>query len=79
MADAKGDAATQVDQMQDLITRGVKAIIYIPAGATAAGVPVKAAKRPGFLSSTWTVTRPMPPATNLSPRIASAAARTLGE
>ncbi len=45
MADAKGDAATQVDQIQDLITRGVKAIIYIPAGATAAGVPVKAAKK----------------------------------
>ena len=38
VADAKGDAATQVDQMQDLMTRGVKAIIYIPAGATAAGV-----------------------------------------
>ncbi len=42
--DAKGDAATQVSQMQDLITRGVNAIIYIPAGATAAGVPVKAAQ-----------------------------------
>jgi ribose transport system substrate-binding protein len=45
VADAKGDAATQVDQIQDLITRGVKAIIYIPAGATAAGVPVKAARK----------------------------------
>ena len=42
--DAKGDSATQVSQVQDLITRGVKALIYIPAGATAAGVPVKAAK-----------------------------------
>jgi ribose transport system substrate-binding protein len=42
--DAKGDAATQVSQIQDLITRGVDALIYIPAGATAAGVPVKAAK-----------------------------------
>jgi len=27
VADTKGDAATQVDQMQDLMTRGVKAII----------------------------------------------------
>src|ERR1700686_4833716 len=45
VVDAKGDSATQVDQMQDLMTRGVKAIIYIPAGATAAGVPVKAAKK----------------------------------
>lgn len=42
--DAKSDAATQVSQIQDLITRGVDALIYIPAGATAAGVPVKAAK-----------------------------------
>ncbi len=41
--DAHGDSATQVSQIQDLITQGVKALIYIPAGATAAGVPVKAA------------------------------------
>jgi ribose transport system substrate-binding protein len=45
VADAGGDSATQVNQMQDFITRQVSAIIYIPAGATAAGVPVKAAER----------------------------------
>lgn len=39
-ADAHGDSATQVNQIQDMITKGVKALIYIPAGATAAGVPV---------------------------------------
>lgn len=44
VVDAHGDSATQVNQIQDLITRGVKAIIYIPAGATAAGVPVRAAE-----------------------------------
>jgi ribose transport system substrate-binding protein len=44
VVDAHGDSATQVNQIQDLITRGVKAIIYIPAGATAAGVPVRAAQ-----------------------------------
>jgi ribose transport system substrate-binding protein len=44
VVDAHGDSATQVNQVQDLITRGVKAIIYIPAGATAAGVPVRAAQ-----------------------------------
>ena len=44
VVDAHGDSATQVNQIQDLITRGVKALIYIPAGATAAGVPVKAAQ-----------------------------------
>lgn len=42
-ADAHGDSATQVNQIQDMLTKGVKALIYIPAGATAAGVPVKAA------------------------------------
>ncbi|MFO1074355.1 MAG: sugar ABC transporter substrate-binding protein [Geminicoccaceae bacterium] len=45
--DAKGDAATQVSQIQDLLVRNVKALIYIPAGATAASVPVKAAKQAG--------------------------------
>lgn len=40
-ADAHGDSATQVNQIQDMITKGVKALIYIPAGATAAGVPVR--------------------------------------
>jgi len=43
--DAKGDATTQVDQVQDLITRKIDALIYIPAGATAAAVPVKAARK----------------------------------
>nr|WP_322100059.1 sugar ABC transporter substrate-binding protein [Geminicoccus roseus] len=45
--DAKGDAAAQVNQIQDLLTRQVQALIYIPAGATAASVPVKAAKAAG--------------------------------
>ncbi len=45
--DAKGDAATQVNQIQDLLTRNIDALIYIPAGATAAGVPVRAAKSAG--------------------------------
>ena len=44
IADAKGDSNTQVSQIQDFITQQVDAIIYIPAGATAATVPVKAAK-----------------------------------
>ena len=45
VADARGDAATQVNQIEDFVTKQVDAIIYIPAGATAAGVPVKDAKR----------------------------------
>ncbi len=42
--DAKGDSATQVSQIQDLLAQNVDALIYIPAGATAAAVPVKAAR-----------------------------------
>jgi ribose transport system substrate-binding protein len=47
-ADAKNDADTQVSQVQDFITQGVDAIIYIPAGATAATVPVREAKAAGI-------------------------------
>jgi len=45
--DAKGDSATQVSQIQDLLAQNIDALIYIPAGATAAAVPVKAAKAAG--------------------------------
>ena len=46
--DAGGDAETQVNQIKDLITQGVDAIIYIPAGASAATVPVNDAKAAGI-------------------------------
>jgi len=46
--DAQGNSATQVSQIEDLITRQIDVLIYIPAGATAAGVPVKAAKAAGI-------------------------------
>jgi ribose transport system substrate-binding protein len=42
--DARGDATTQVNQIQDLIAQKIDALIYIPAGATAAAVPVRAAR-----------------------------------
>src|SRR5918998_2380308 len=44
VADARGDAATQVNQIEDFVTKQVDAVIYIPAGATAAGVPVEKAR-----------------------------------
>ena len=44
--DAKGDSATQVSQVQDLITQDIDAFIYIPAGATAATVPTKPPRPP---------------------------------
>ena len=46
--DARGDATTQVNQVQDLIAQNIDALIYIPAGATAAAVPVKAARSAGI-------------------------------
>ncbi|OUS88548.1 substrate-binding domain-containing protein [Rhodococcus sp. NCIMB 12038] len=48
VADAKGDADTQVSQIQNFITQEVDAIIYIPAGATAATVPVRDAHAAGI-------------------------------
>jgi ribose transport system substrate-binding protein len=42
--DAGGDSARQVSQIQDLVTRKIDALIYIPAGASAAAVPVQTAK-----------------------------------
>lgn len=48
VADAGGDADRQVNQIQDFITQDVDAIIYIPAGATAAAVPVRNAKAAGI-------------------------------
>ena len=46
--DAKGDGPTQVSQIQDLITQDIDALIYIPAGAAAASVPVKLAQAEGI-------------------------------
>lgn len=48
VADAKGDGDTQVSQIQNFITQDVNAIIYIPAGASAATVPVRDAKAAGI-------------------------------
>ena len=44
LVDAKNDGATQVNQVQDLIARKIDGLIYIPAGASAASVPVQLAK-----------------------------------
>ncbi len=79
VADAKGDAATQVDQIQDMITRGVKAIIYIPAGATAAGVPVKAAKKANIPVVNVDRNAPDAPGDTFIATDSVGAARTLGE
>lgn len=79
VVDAKGDPATQVDQIQDLITRGIKALIYIPAGATAAGVPVKAAKNAGIPVVAVDRNAPDAPGDTFIATDSVSAARTLGE
>ncbi|EBA06131.1 substrate-binding domain-containing protein [Sagittula stellata] len=46
--DAKNDGATQVSQVQDLLTQDIDALIYLPAGAAAATVPARLAKAQGI-------------------------------
>ncbi len=46
--DAKNDTNTQVSQVQDMMTQGVDAFIYIPAGAAAAAVPTRLARQEGI-------------------------------
>ena len=79
VADARGDAATQVNQIEDFVTKKVDAIIYIPAGATAAGVPVKDAKRAGIPIIAVDRNPPDEPANSFIASDSVAAARTLGE
>ncbi len=77
--DAKGDAATQVSQIQDLITRGITALIYIPAGATAAGVPVRAARAAHIPVIAVDRNAPDAPGDTFIASDSVAAARTLGD
>ena len=77
--DAKGDSATQVNQVQDLITRNVDALIYIPAGATAASVPVKFAKRANIPVINVDRNAPDAPGDTFIATDSVAAAHTLGQ
>jgi ribose transport system substrate-binding protein len=79
VSDAGGDSATQVNQIQDFITRQVNAIIYIPAGATAAGVPVKAAEQANIPVVAVDRNAPDAPAKTFIATDSVAAARTLGD
>lgn len=45
---ANNDSATQVSQVQDLLTQNIDAFIYIPAGAAAATVPARLARAQGI-------------------------------
>src|SRR4051794_2731072 len=78
VADAHGDAATQVNQIEDFITKQVDAIVYIPAGATAAGVPVKDARKAGIPIVAVDRNPPNAPADTFIASDSVAAAKTLG-
>jgi len=77
--DAKGDSATQTRQIQELITSKIDALIYIPAGATAAGVPVRAAKAAGIPVVAVDRNPPDAPGDTFIATDSVSAARTLGE
>jgi ribose transport system substrate-binding protein len=77
--DAHGDSATQVSQIQDLITKGIKALIYIPAGATAAGVPVRDAHAAKIPVVAVDRNAPDAPADTFIATDSVAAAHTLGD
>ncbi|MCC8179591.1 MAG: sugar ABC transporter substrate-binding protein [Planctomycetes bacterium] len=47
VVEARGDATTQVDQVQDLLAREIDALLITPAGATAAAVPIRACRAKG--------------------------------
>ena len=79
VSDAGGDSTAQVNQIQDFITRQVDAIIYIPAGATAAGVPVKAAERANIPVINVDRNAPDAPGKTFIASDSVAAAKTLGE
>jgi ribose transport system substrate-binding protein len=77
--DAQGDGVRQAAQVQQLIARKVDALIYIPAGATAAGVPVKAARAAGIPVVAVDRNAPDAPGDTFIATDSVAAARILGE
>ncbi len=79
VADARGDAATQVNQIEDFVTKQVDAIVYIPAGATAAGVPVRDAREAGIPIIAVDRNPPDAPADSFIASDSVASAKELGE
>jgi len=77
--DAKGDSATQLNQINELLAQKIDALIYIPAGATAAGVPVRAAKAAGVPVVAVDRNAPDAPGDTFIATDSVSAARALGE
>ena len=79
VADAKDDPVWQIDQIQGFITQRVDAIVYLPAGATAASVPVDAARSAGIPVVTVDRNPPDAPGDSFLATDSVTAARTIGE
>lgn len=77
--DAHGDPATQVNQVQDLISRHIDALIYIPAGPSAAAVPVQLAQKAHIPVVAVDRNPPSDPATTFVSTDSVTAARELGD
>jgi ribose transport system substrate-binding protein len=77
--DARGDSAIQLNQIKELLARKIDALIYIPAGANAAGVPVQAARAAGVPVVAVDRNAPDAPGDTFIATDSVSAARTLGE
>ncbi|HSW19823.1 MAG TPA: substrate-binding domain-containing protein, partial [Ramlibacter sp.] len=77
--DAKGDPAVQLRQVKGLLAQKIDALIYIPAGAAAAGEPVKAARAAGIPVVAVDRNAPDAPGDTFIATDSVSAARTLGE
>ena len=77
--DAHGDPAAQVHEVQDLISRHIDALIYIPAGPTAAAVPVQMAQKAHVPVVAVDRNPPSDPATTFIATDSVGAARHLGD
>lgn len=76
---AKGDAELQARQVNELLTKKINALIYIPAGATAADAPVRAARAAGVPVVAVDRTVAAVPPDSFIATDSVAAARALGE
>ena len=77
--DAKGDTTIQQNQINELLAQKIDALIYIPAGAAAAGVPVRAAKAAGIPVVAVDRNAPDAPGDTFIATDSVSAARALGE
>jgi ribose transport system substrate-binding protein len=79
VTDAHNDSAAQVSQIEDMLSRKISALIYIPAGASAAAVPVRAAKQAGVSVVTLDRNPPNAPGDTFIASDSVAGSKTIGD